>query len=336
MSELVERRLGSGFQKLQRAFRMVSLVAGFVVFSLIFAEPAWSASIALQPVGGSPTYRWMDIADNTYLSAYQSSFGYGDPTVTLAYNDVSNTFSGTLTATGLKPNFAYQMKLQGKPGIADWANEQLGYAGRWWYTFDDGSTQSQGNADDTFYAAHKNDPDYTFQGYLLFDFFATDEQGSASVSFAADSSYHVLWATPGSTTADNTGHRAPVNPGNVDSAVRSYTFDPDNNTSGAYSDSGPDDYVTATVGIYAEWENGRAYPGQLEFLAGSYNCQFILTEESFHQSGLGGSWASAMSGDVNFTVVPLPSSGLLLFAGLVAVVGVKRRRKKAQRQLGPH
>jgi hypothetical protein len=33
-----------------------------------------------------------------------------------------------------------------------------------------------------------------------------------------------------------------------------------------------------------------------------YNCQFILTEESFHQSGLGGSWAGAMGADILFTI----------------------------------
>ena len=38
---------------------------------------------------------------------------------------------------------------------------------------------SPGNSSDADYDAHKDDPNYIFEGYLLFDFFVTDEQGGA-------------------------------------------------------------------------------------------------------------------------------------------------------------
>ena len=67
------------------------------------------------------------------------------------------------------------------------------------------------------------------------------------------------------------------------------------NHPGAYST----DYGSATVGIYAEWEPGRALPGELVLPSGSYNVLFVLTEESFHQTTIpeGGSWAGAMMAD---------------------------------------
>jgi hypothetical protein len=108
----------------------------------------------------------------------------------------------------------------------------------------------------------------------------------------------VLWATNDSTGV-GTGHK---NPGANDSVVIYYDFaaSPAIN-SAAYSS----DYGNAHVGVFAEWEPGRALPGQLSLPIGEYLCKFVLTEESFHQSGLGGGWASVLEVDVNFiTVIP--------------------------------
>jgi hypothetical protein len=270
-----------------------------VLFSL-FATAAWSATVDLAAIGdvttwpGTP-YRWLDVADNPYSSGYQTNFTYAQPTVSLTYDDISTTFSGSLTATGLKPNFAYQMKLVGIPGTYDWTNEQIGYAGRWWR-----NSPSPGNTNDADYEAHKGDPGYEFVGYLLFDFFVTDEQGNAAVGFAADNSFHVLWATHDS-TGDGTGHR---DPGANDSAVRYYDFIASSVVNPASYDT---DYGLARVGIYAEWESGRALPRELTWPSGEYHCQFVLTEESFHQSGLGGGWAAAMGSEVDFKVAPAPA-----------------------------
>ncbi|MDY6950388.1 MAG: VPLPA-CTERM sorting domain-containing protein [Thermodesulfobacteriota bacterium] len=298
---------------------MEKSVLGLAVLCLLFPATVWSDTVDLTPIGdvttwpGTP-YRWMDVADNPYSSDYQGDFTYGQPSVSLTYDDISTAFSGSLAATGLKPNFAYQMKLVGMPGIDDWTNEQIGYAGRWWR-----NAPNSGNTTDADYEANKDDPGYEFLGYLLFDFFVTDEQGAAAVTFGADSSFHVLWATEDSTTSNGTGHR---DPGANDSAVRYYDF---RASSGVNSPSYDTDYGSAHVGVYAEWESGRAMPGHLVLPAGEYNCQFILTEESFHQTGLGGGWAAAMGSDVQFTVVPAPPAVWLLGFGLIGLVGIRRR-----------
>jgi len=297
---------------------------GFVIVCMLFislASLSFAATVDLGPIGDVTTwpdtpYRWMDIADHLYSPNYQRNFDYTKPNVSLTYADTSNTFSGTLTATGLKPNFAYQMKLVGKPEI-DWgidgddiSNEQIGYAGRWWRKQPD----PPGNTNDDDYDTYKGDLGYIFEGYLLFDFFVTNEQGAATVDFAADSSLHVLWKTTQRTRELN------------DTAPVSTTFTASHSiNSTAYDIT----YGTYTVGIYGQWEDTRALPGELVLPNGEYNCQFILTEESFHQSGLGGYWASAMGYEnVQFTVVPIPSTVLLFGAGLMGLAGLRRRKGK--------
>ena len=295
---------------------MRRLLISLAILIIILPLPTRAATVTLQPTSGSGiSNRWMDIADNLYSSDYQSSFSYADPTVTLSYNNIAGTFSGTLTATGLKPNFAYQMKLEGDASADNWSNEQMGYAGRWWRV-----EPTAGNATDAEYELNKDDHDYIYQGYLLFDFFSTDEQGTASVSFSADSSYHVLWATLDSTGV-GTGH---TNPGSNDSTVRYYDFDASlDSNADAYSS----DYGSARVGIFAQWEAGRALPGELSLPVGNYSASFVLTEESFHQSSVegGGNWASVLAGDVNFTVVPIPGTALLLGTALISLIGFRRK-----------
>jgi hypothetical protein len=261
--------------------------------SLLFPLITWADVINLHPISGSASNnRWMDIADNLYSPTYQDVFTYALPIVTVSYDNTSDTFTGTLTAIGLKPNFAYQMKLVGNSYTDDWTNEHLGFAGRWWRVQPD-----PGNSNDTDYDIHKDDPDYIYQGYLFFDYFLTDQQGNATVNFSANSSYHVLWASNDSTGV-GTGHKIP---GVNDSAIvySDFTASPAIN-SDAYST----DYGNAHVGVFAEWESGRALPAQLSLTPGEYHCSLVLTEESFHQSGLGGGWASVLEGDINFTIFP--------------------------------
>ena len=275
---------------------MRSLVLTLVLATVVFPTLAHPGMVHLQPVGDEPIwpdtpYRWMDVADYLYAGVYQSFFNYGLPVATLSYCDISSTFEGTLAASGLKPNFAYQLKLVGKPTRVwgddgdDLTNERIGYGGRWWR-----SQPNPGNADDADYEAHKDDPDFIYEGYLLFDFFVTDEQGGANVTFSADSSFHVLWATHDS-TGDGSGHR---DPNSMDGPVRysEFTASPATNP-----DAYAADYGSARVGIYAEWQSGRALPDKLVLPSGPYHCRFVLTEESFHQSGLGGNWAGAMTSD---------------------------------------
>jgi hypothetical protein len=243
-------------------------------------------------------FRWKDVDDNLYAQSYMDSFLYETPIVTLTYSDIGPRFEGTLQGQGLKPNFAYQMKLVGKPetdtvwgnNADDWSNEQVGYTGRWWR-----KQPNPGNSNDADYEAHHDDPGYIFQGYLLFDYFVTDESGSITKDFSLDSSFHVLWKTsqrsPHANDSDTTTHV-------VD------TFLPP-----AYDHT----YESDTVSLYAEWESGRALPGEATLPYGTYNVSFVLTEESFHQSGLGGYWAAAMCHDtVRFSLVEASNVGELV------------------------
>jgi len=228
----------------------------------------------LDPVGDVTTwpdtdYRWKDIADHLYGQTYQDSFTYDQPRVTLAFDTTGTTLSGRLTGFGLKPNFAYQMKLVGKPE-GDWgmsgddvSNEYLGYEGRWWRKQPD-----PGNSNDADYEAHKDDSTYIFEGYLLFDYFATDEFGWASKEFNLESSFHVLWNTVINSRTPGP-HDSPI----TDHLVQALA------SNAAYDSS----LIPSTVGLYAEWEPGRDYPGEVVLPTWNYNVQFILTEESFHQ-----------------------------------------------------
>ena len=235
----------------------------------------------------------------TYLKAYTS-------VVTLTYSSFDTTFSGTINGTGLKPNFALQVKIAGKPSAIwgsegdDWGNEQVGYNGRWWEV-----QPNPGNRNDPYYDLHKNDPAYIFQGYLLLDYFVTDENGDVSFDFALDNSLHVLWKasqrTPGVNDTDPTFHDV-------------VTFVPP-----AYDVT----YTPTTIGLYGEWEPGRAYPGEAELPNGTYNVQFVLTEESFHSSGLGGYWAAALTHDaIQFTINKINDHGVEIWGQIETATDV--------------
>jgi hypothetical protein len=275
-----------------------------LILSLLAVTNTRAGVVELQPLVDTAAwpdapFRWMDIADFVYSSDYQNDYAYEQASAALSFCDSANAFTGTLAAASLKPNFAYQIKLVGKPESVwgedgdDLTNERLGYAGRWWR-----KQPNPGNATDADYEAHKDDPGYVYEGYLFFDFFVSDDQGDAYVNFTSDSSFHVLWATPDS-TGDGQGHRSP---GANDSAVRYYDFIASPLINAEAYDA---DHGTAHVGVYAEWEPGRALPGELELPAGSYNLRFVLTEESFHQDGLGGGWVSVLGyDDIGFALVP--------------------------------
>jgi hypothetical protein len=223
----------------------------------------------------------MDIAENVYAESYRDTYLYEQASVTVTFNTCGDsTFSGHLSAYNLKPNFAYQVKIVGKPENVwgdegdDITNENIGYTGRWWR-----AAPNPGNSNDADYEAHHDDSTYIYEGYLVFDFFITDRFGQAELDFATESSFHVLFwedqRTPG-------GCDSPVKW----STVTGFATDP------AYdSDLTPED-----VGVYAQIE--RLCYGEARLPAGLYNCRFLLTEESFHQSGeLGGYWAAAVVND---------------------------------------
>jgi hypothetical protein len=287
-------------------------VAAVLTSSFVMGSNAKAATIYLEDIDSRLTspdggYRWLDVADQAYSDSYRSSYNYTQATVEIVYDTIGNTLHGTLTAADLKPNFAYQLKLAGNPEIDAEANERIGLVGRWWQEEWNGTEWTNGqnlnnkgdgsfpSPNDLLYFARRDVEDlssptglhYRYTGYLVFDYFITDESGDAILYFAADSSYHVLWKT---------SQRTPTS---ADGPLYSSTFDPDPTVSWAYDV----DYPSNTVGIFGEWERlpvGGVFPAPGDYLA-----QIILTEESFHGSGgtYAGNWAGAMASPIDFSIV---------------------------------
>jgi uncharacterized repeat protein (TIGR02543 family) len=247
-------------------------------------------------------YRWLDVANQSYSAIYRESYNYTQATVSVTYNTQGNTLYGTLDAMNLKPNFAYQLKLVGTSGTV--TNEKIGLAGRWWQEEWYGTTWTNGqnlnnkgdgsspNPNDDLYFARKDIPDatsptglkYRYTGYLVFDYFITDEAGNTTFTFEANSSYHVVWKTSQRSRTD------------VDGPLKSSTFDADLSAP-AYDV----DYPLQTISLFGEWE--RLPVGAIFLPAGSYAAKMVLTEESFHGTGqYDGNWASAMSADIQFII----------------------------------
>jgi hypothetical protein len=209
--------------------------------------------VNLAPLPGG-TFRWLDVANQSYGIDYQNRYNYAQAQVVVDFTKSGPHLQGTLTATNLKPNFAYQLKLAGEPGTL--SNERIGLAGRWWQEEWSGTAWVNGqnlnnkgdgsspNPNDNTYSSRKNIPDvtsptglhYRYTGYLVFDYFITDSNGDATLQFETGSCYHVLWKTrQRSHTAD-------------DGPVETTTFDPE--PSQAYDT----DYSSNTVSIFGEWE----------------------------------------------------------------------------------
>jgi hypothetical protein len=320
---------------------VVVLASPFVV-----GNPAHAVTIYLEDIDSgltSPTgsYRWLDVANQAYSENYRSNYDYTEDSVEVAsvevvYDAIGNTLHGTLTAVNLKPNFAYQLKLADNPDIDADSNERIGLAGRWWQEQWDGSKWTNGqnlnskgdgsspSPNDITYFARRDIADsssptglhYRYTGYLLFDYFITDENGDATVNFVMDSSYHVLWATNDSDGNDGKGHR---NRSDDDGPLKSSTFDAD--LSSAYDDSGGDDYPSRTVHVFGEWE--RLTVGGIFLQPGDYVAEIILTEESFHGSGgtYAGNWAAAMGASIDFSIVT---------SDVVTIVTAKYKAKPQQ------
>ncbi len=252
----------------------------------------------------SPTgeYRWLDVANQPYSATYRDNYNYTQANVSVNYNTQGTSLTGTLQAMNLKPNFAYQLKLVGTPGAP--SNEQIGLAGRWWQEEWNGTAWTNGqnlndkgdgsspNPNDLLYFSRRDITDatsptglhYKFTGYLLFEYFITDEQGDATVLFETGSCYHVLWKTTQRTRVTDDG---PLNTTTFTATTASPAYDVN--------------YPEQTVDIFGEWE--RLPMGNVPLAPGSYTVQLVLTEESFHGDGgtYAGNWAAAMGAIIQFT-----------------------------------
>ena len=289
---------------------VVALVSPFVM-----GNHAKAVTVSLSALT-SPTssYRWLDVADQAYSEDYRSDYNYTEAiveypqaSVEVVYDAIGNTFHGTLTAINLKPNFAYQLKLVGNPDIDPGTNERTGLAGRWWQEEWDGTKWANGqnlnnkgdgsspSPNENTYFDRRDIPDvtspsglhYRYVGYLVFDYFITDEDGNTNLEFETNSSFHVLWKTSQRTWTASDG------------PIKTHTFDVDPTISPAYDTA----YGEATVDIFGEWER---LPVEGIFLQpGDYVAEIILTEESFHGSGgtFAGNWAAAMGADIGFSVI---------------------------------
>ena len=218
-----------------------------VLFSIL-AVSACSQELILAPVTGG-TFRYKDCTGQVFGASYIQNYSYTNSQVKVTLDPPGKAYlSGSVDATGLKPNFAYQIKLAGRNsklqtnGTGDDAtNERLGSIGRWWRAY-----PNPANSNDADYAAHKDDPNYAYSGYLIVGFFLTDENGTANTRFEGFNSFHVLWRT---------GQRLPaVNDGPPQNAVLPATAG-----NPAYDTSNP----AQSVAIYGEWEPTRTTPPQI-------------------------------------------------------------------------
>jgi hypothetical protein len=323
------------------------VAAAFALTAILFV-PASGSYVYLADLGAQAGSRWQDVANQAYSSAYQNSFTYqttGTTFVRVDYDPVGSVFSGTLTARGLKPNFAYQIKLDGGgPEAHPTSNQNLGLAGRWWEQVWNGSNWSGGDnlniqpeianatgypnalsLNDITYFDHVDDvfgstahPLYRHTGYLLMGYFVTDASGNATVSFAADDSYHVLFRA--NTSSSPLGQRTPTaDDGPIVSAVFSAAT---SYTSNAYNGVSPL-LDGANVDVFGQWE--RLPEGLITLPAGTYDVNLRLTEESFH----GGAWTTVMASNVGFQIVPEPASLSLLLNASLLLLACRIRRPGA-------
>jgi len=288
-------------------------IAVVLASTFVMGNNAHSVTIYLDDIDSgltSPTgsYRWLDVANQAYSDTYRiDNYNYTQATVEIVYDAIGNTLHGTLNAVNLKPNFAYQLKLAGNPDIDADANESIGLAGRWWQEEWNGTKWTGGtnlnnkgdgsspSPNDNTYFSRRDITDsssptgfhYRYTGYLVFDYFITDEDGNATLEFETNSSFHVLFKT---TQRARTASDGPA---------KTTTFDVDPSLSPAYDT----DYDETTVSIFGEWE--RLPVGGIFLQPGDYTADIILTEESFHGSGgtFAGSWAAAMGAPIDFSIV---------------------------------
>ncbi|MCX7591159.1 MAG: hypothetical protein N2255_05970 [Kiritimatiellae bacterium] len=229
--------------------------------------------------------RWADVAGNYYSQRFINSFSYSRPTpkgpvVRVRIEPRGKTLAGRLEARGLKPNFAYQIKLR---GIFDdrTAFEKIGYAGRWRLP------GRETNYSDRDYETHPNPEEV--EAYILFDFFVTDAGGNAVRNFALDSSLHVLWSALRQRFPNDLGDLVAV----VVDATNPLVY------------ARPKKLETVEL-LWAEREVGRyKTPDQTVFLPpGRYRAELVLTEESFHsRDNDGGWWATVFVCPIEFEVV---------------------------------
>lgn len=236
--------------------------------------------------------RYLDVGGRAYSRDFIQGFSYTEsdkaPRVRVEYLKQAETLVGRIVGRGLKPNFAYQVKLRGMYETDRAAFERIGRTGRW-------RLPGRGtNYLDRIYEAYKDK--HLVEAYLLFDFFVTDPEGNVDKTFYADSTLHVLW--------NANYQRAPKM-----TDTRPFIAYRDRANPALYANPDPD---LSPQRIFAESEqhslapNNRKAVNEAFLPAGKYTAELVLTEESFHTYADGGFWPTVMRAPVEFEVVDKP------------------------------
>ncbi len=240
--------------------------------------------------------RFLDVANRAYSREFVTGFSYTNPALARPIVDVSycrkaETFAGRIRARGLKPHFAYQIKLRGDYPADPVAFERIGNLGRWRRL----GVRST-NFTDAEVAATRDKS--AFESYIFFDFFVTDENGNAEKEFYLDSTLHVLFNQP-----------YQGSPAIADSRAVMVRFT--NTNSRLYANPKPS---VAPHQLFAQTEagiNGQVRPdiGEAFLPPGPYRASLVLVEETLHGYGFGdsGFWPTVMECDVSFEVNGAPA-----------------------------
>lgn len=237
-----------------------------------------------------PLYeRWCDIAGNFYANDFVSGFSYerpgpDGPLVRVRVEPEATVLKGRLEARGLKPNFAYQLKLRGIYSATQ-AFETIGFLGRWRLP---GLGTNYRDEDYLAYAEKGQ-----VEAYVLFDFFTTDANGNAARDYALDSTLHVLW-NASRQRQDALG--TDLVPVIIDArSPRTYAR--------------PKPWASVEL-LWAEREGARYETASqaIRLPPGDYYAELVLTEESFHsKDNDGGFWATVYKCPVSFTIIETPT-----------------------------
>ncbi len=225
--------------------------------------------------------RWCDAMGHYYTRKFAANYSNQKAQVMLQIDPRAPKLKGRLEAKGLKPNFAYQIKLLGdfrdRRGF-----EAIGRIGRWRLP------GIETNYTDADYEDYPEEKKSDVEAYLFFDYFVTDARGCAVREFELDSSLHVLWRLSQSDT------------GILETDVTELTLDISNPL--VYSNPGIE---PVTIRIWAERELARYETADQEIglPPGNYQAYMILTEESFHATGVdGGWWATIAKVPIQFEI----------------------------------
>ena len=100
----------------------LKLIASFICILLLWLctsltpANAYETTVYLEDIDSATTispgnFRWLDVANHQFNGTFIDNYDYTQAEVTVTYEIIDDRFQGTLTATNLKPNFAYQVNL---------------------------------------------------------------------------------------------------------------------------------------------------------------------------------------------------------------------------------